>query len=209
MADVPPNPLDNFIRRHLDGWLAGHGFEGSGRTRSRPAGDLLHVIHFQSCPGRHPGATGFTLNAMVVAPAVHRIWAGVELPASLEQAVWCCFRRAGIAGAPAASTWWEVASEPEQADLAAEVRDALARADTEFFPTWTSSAAITLFAEQQALPGRDRNQTDLILAILYGEQGRAADSRSLLERLHAASGTGGFARLVDAIRTRLRLESGP
>jgi len=205
MQNEPRKIVDRFVASHLRSKFAELGFEPKGNfTFARTSGELLHVIHVQSSPARRGGAARLTLNLNVVVPEVHRLWTDRPLPESLEAAVWTCLRRMGDVLPDAQDGWWEITVEPDQAETANEVLQAIESEGLSFFEAYRSSDDLLSELESEGtLPGREGPQAKLVWAMLSYRKGTAEQAQRLLNEILMTERAPGFVNVVHRVAAAL------
>ena len=177
--------IDKLIKEEIAPGLGAEGYKRSGRTFSKPSGELLHCVWIQASRWNSPIEASFTANLIVVWPRWHQVYTGKPISGSPALAASVVDERVNML-LLGKDEWWTVDHETNFAQLGSEVLRAIVTAAERFFAPYQDLGALnaSLAAETSARP-----VDMLIRAVILADAGRYGEALALIESARNVSPT--------------------
>ena len=202
------------IQSQLTPFLKENGFRKRGRTFNRTSSDgLISVINFQMGAFDPPGTTYipglrenlyglFTINLGIYVPEVYKYQGSSEVKGFVQN-YHCCIRaRLGVLGQERRDIWWKADVSSKLID---DLRNRLAMEALPFLQHFEVREAIIKdwpdYYQKNKIGAS--SAPNIVLAIIFANQGRAEDAKHLLENQIQQSQHAGHKEYVRNLALRL------
>jgi Domain of unknown function (DUF4304) len=194
----------------FSGGLRAAGFSREGNHLHRPAGEVIHAVHFQASQFNEAIDGSFTVNLVVTSEFLFKAWTGDSLPRNPATALFPIVVRIGWLMPCRSDHWWRATADTNIDSLAADVARTIIDYGLPFFASYTDHGAIlTSIQAGHAVSGIHPGHLPLVHAMLAAQAGVLSEAKKQLDSAWATAGESPFRRTIELVGSRLGISVGP